>query len=145
MENKMESNKSIAPGGSTKQMMKSVAWLAVTSALYVASLLGLKHHPLWSPGARVAVTLVPLLPGMFYLLSLLRSFQAMDELQRRIQVEAWIFAMAGTIVVNTVLNVLNANSVGFANYPHGLEIGGVYMSMFLFWSVGVTTSTLRYR
>jgi hypothetical protein len=91
------------------------------------------------------VTLAPLLTGVFYLLSLLQSFRAMDELQRRIQLEAWIFALAGTVVVNTILNVLNANGVGFAGYPHGLEIGGVYMSMFVLWSVGVTVSTLRYK
>ena len=69
----------------------------------------------------------------------------MDELQRRIQLEAWIIAMAGTIIVNTILNVLNANGVGLVSYPHGLEIGGVYMSMFLFWSVGVAISSFRYR
>jgi hypothetical protein len=127
-----------------KQVMKSLAWLAAACAVYVGTVYCLKHNPQWSPGLRVAVTLAPLLPGIFYLLSLLQSFRAMDELQRRIQLEAWIFAMAGTVVVNTVLNVLNANGVGFHGYPHGLEIGGVYLSMFLFWSVGVMISTLRY-
>ena len=128
-----------------KQMMKSLVWLAATSALYVATVYVLKHNPQWSPGWRVAVTLAPLLTGVFYLLSLLHTFRAMDELQRRIQLEAWIFALTGTVVVNTILNVLNANGVGFADYPHGLEIGGVYLSMFLLWSVGVTVSTLRYK
>jgi hypothetical protein len=105
----------------------------------------LKRHPEWSPGWRVVATLTPLLPGVFYLLSLLQSFRAMDELQRRIQVEAWIFALAVTVVVSTALNVLNANGIGFADYPHGLEIGGIYLTMFLSWSVGTTFSTLRYR
>jgi hypothetical protein len=90
-------------------------------------------------------TLTPLLPGVFYLLSLLRSFRAMDELERRIQLEAWVFALAGTVVVNAVLNVLNANGMGPAAYPHGLQIGGVYMTMYLFWSLGFAISRLRYR
>jgi hypothetical protein len=133
------------PRVSLKQMGKSLAWLAATSALYVMAHIGLKHNPQWSAVCRVGVTLAPLLPGVFYLLSLLQSFRAMDELQRRIQLEAWIIGMAGTVVVNTVLNVLNANGLGLGDYPHGLEIGGVYMSMFLFWSVGVAISTFRYR
>jgi len=135
-----------APGRvSLKQMMKSLVWLAVATALYLVMLRLLKRHPEWSPGWRVLATLTPLLPGVFYLLSLLRSFRAMDELQRRIQLEAWVFALAGTVVVTAVLNVLNANGIGPADYPHGLQIGGVYMSMFLFWCVGVAISSLRYR
>lgn len=144
-ENDIESIPCVSPGLSMKQMKKSLVWLAATAAVYVMTIFCLKHNAQWSPGWRVAVTLAPLLPGVFYLLSLLQSFRVMDELQRRIQLEAWVFALAGTVVVDTVLNVLNANGVGFAGYPHGLEIGGVYMSMFLFWSVGVAFSTLRYR
>ena len=147
MENKTNSDsKGCEPGrGSIQQMMKANLWLAVTSALYVVMFWLVKHHPEWSPGWRVAATLTPLLPGVFYLLSLLQSFRAMDELQRRIQLEAWVFALAGTVVVIAVLNVLNANGIGPADYPHGLQIGGIYMTMFLFWSVGVTASNLRYR
>ena len=128
-----------------KQMVKSLVWLAATSAIYVVMQWSLKRHPEWSPGCRVAATLTPLLPGVFYLLSLLGSFRAMDELQRRIQLEAWVFALAGTVVVSAVLNVLNANGIGPANYQYGLQIGGVYLSMYLFWSVGFTISKLRYR
>jgi hypothetical protein len=139
-------SKVCAPGRlSLKQMVTSVVWLAVTTAIYVVMFRLVKRHPEWRPGWRVAATLTPLLPGVFYLLSLLQSFRAMDELQRRIQLEAWIFALAGTVVVTTVMNVLNANGIGPAHYPHGLQIGGVYMAMFLFWSIGVTISTLRYR
>jgi len=126
-------------------MMKSLAWLAATTALYAVGLILLKHHPEWSPGWRVTVTLMPILPGGFYLLSLLQSFRAMDELQRRIQLESSIIALAGTVVVTAVVNVLNANGVGPAQYPHGFQIGAVYLTTFLFWSVGVVISNLRYR
>jgi len=125
--------------------MKSVAWLAVTTALYLVGLKLLKSHPEWSPGWRVTLTLMPILPGAFYLFSLLQSFRAMDELQRRIQLESWIIALAGTVLVIAVVNVLNANGVGPSQYPHGFQIGAVYMTMFLFWSVGVAISNLRYR
>ena len=135
-----------APGKvSLRQMVKSLVWLAATCALYMVMFWLVKRNPEWSPGWRVLATLTPLLPGVFYLLSLLRSFRAMDELERRIQLEAWVFALAGTVVVNAVLNVLNANGMGPAAYPHGLQIGGVYMTMYLFWSLGFAISRLRYR
>src|SRR2546430_3590359 len=138
MDKQPHSNSDVCTPGrvSLKQMVKSLAWLAVTTALYVVMLRLLKRHPEWSPGWRVAATLTPLLPGVFYLLTLLQSFRAMDELQRRIQLEAWVFALASTVVVTVILNVLNANGVGPANYPHGLLIGGVYLTMVVFWSIG---------
>jgi len=130
---------------SLRQVANSLIWLAATTAVYVAAAKLLRGHPDWSPGWRVAATLMPVVPGIFYLLSLLRSFRAMDELQKRIQLEAWVFALAGTVVVTTVLNVLNANGMALANYPHGFQVGGVYMTMYLFWSVGFAVSRLRYR
>lgn len=147
MDKKIHSDSDVCAPGRVplKQVMKSLVWLAVTTALYGVMVWFLKRHPEWSPGWRVVATLTPLLPGVFYLLSLLQSFRAMDELQRRIQLEAWVLALAGTVVVTAVLNVLNANGIGPAAYPHGLQIGGVYMSMFLFWSIGVTISNQRYR
>jgi len=147
MDNPTHSTSEMCASGkiSLKQIINSLVWLAVTCAVYVVMLWLVKRHPEWSPGWRVMATLAPLLPGVIYLLSLLRSFRAMDELQRRIQLEAWIFALAGTVVVTAVLNVLNANGMGLAAYPHGLEIGGVYMTMYVFWSFGFTISRLRYR
>ena len=130
---------------SLKHVVKSLCWLAVTTSIYVVGIWLLKRHPEWSPGWRVAVTLAPVLPGVFYLLSLLQSFRAMDELQRRIQLESWVFALAGTVVVTAGVNVFNANGMGLAQYPHGFQIGGIYITMFLFWCVGVTISNLRYR
>lgn len=147
MENKTQSDSVICPPGhvSLKQTMKSLIWLAATCALYVGMSWLVRQHPDWSPEWRVAAALTPLLPGVFYLLSLLRSFREMDELQRRIQLEAWIFALAATVVVDAVLNVLNANGIGPQAYRHGLQIGGVYIMMYLFWCVGITFSRLRYR
>ena len=128
-----------------QRVMKSLAWLALTVGVYLVALFCLKRNPDWSPGWRVTVTLAPLLPGVFYLLSILKSYRTMDELQQRIQVEAWALALAATVLVSTGLNVLNANGIGFADYSHGLEIGGVYMTMFLAWSVGASISNFRYR
>ena len=120
-------------------------WLAAATFIYLISLWLLKHHSDWSPAARIAVTLAPLLPGIFYLRALLKSFWQMDELQRRIQIEALGFALAGTVIVLTTVNVFAAEGVKLVNYPSGLGIGGVYMTAFILWSIGVSISTFRYR
>ena len=119
--------------------------LAAATFIYLVSLWLLKHHLDWSPGARIAVTLAPLLPGIFYLRALLNSFGQMDELQRRIQMEALGFALAGTVIVLTTANVFTAEGVRLVDYPSGLGIGGVYMTTFILWSIGVSVSTFRYR
>lgn len=120
-------------------------WLAAATLVYLISLWLLKHHAEWSPGARIAITLAPLLPGILYLRTLLRSFWQMDELQRRIQIEALGLALVGTLVVMTALNIFKAEGIQLVSYPQGLGIGGVYMTMFVLWSIGVSVSTFRYR
>ena len=122
-----------------------ILWLAAATLTYLISLWLLKHHGNWSPGARVAITLAPLLPGILYLRTLLKSFWQMDELQRRIQIEALGFALVGTLVVMTAMNIFTAEGIWLVNYPQGLGIGGVYMTMFVLWSVDVSISTFRYR
>ena len=122
-----------------------ILWLAAATLTYLISLWLLKHHSDWSPAVRVVITLVPLLPGILYLRTLLKSFWQMDELQRRIQIEAFGFALVGTVVVMTAVNIFKAEGIALLNYPQGLGIGGVYMTMFILWSVGVSISTFRYR
>jgi hypothetical protein len=128
-----------------KRVVAGLLWLAATTLIYLVCLWLLKHHPHWSPTARIGITLVPLLPGIFYLRALLKSFWEMDELQRRIQIEALGFALAGTVIVLTTVNVCKAEGIALLNYPQGLGIGGVYMTMFILWSVGVSIATFRYR
>ena len=125
--------------------MKVNGWLFVTTVTYLVTLFLLQDHSEWNPMFRVGVTLLPLLPGVIYLRLLWGAAQKLDELERRIQLEAWAFALAGTVLVGTTMNILNANGIGFKNYPHGLEMGGAYLSVFLFWCIGVAQATARYR
>jgi hypothetical protein len=121
------------------------AWLFFATATYLVTLFLVKDHPDWHPGLRVGVTLLPLLPGVVYLHKSWGTFKTLDELQRRIQLEAWSIAMAGTVIVSTTMNVLNANGIGFENYPHGLEIGGAYVTMFMLWGIGSGIANARFR
>jgi uncharacterized membrane protein YhdT len=128
-----------------KRAVKNNGWLFITTVTYLITLYLVRENQAWDPKMRVAVTLLPLLPGLVYLRVLWGTFKSLDELQRRIQLEAWAVALGGTVIVSTAMNVLNANGIGFENYPHGLELGGAYMAVFLFWCVGVAEATTRYR
>ena len=125
--------------------LTGLVWLAATTLVYLISLWLLKHHADWSPAVRVAITMAPLLPGVLYLRTLLKSFWQMDELQQRIQIEALGFALVGTLVLMTAVNIFKAEGIQLMSYPQGLGIGGVYTAMLLLWSIGVSISTFRYR
>ena len=128
-----------------KRSTKVKVWLFLATATYLVTLYTLRDHPEWDPQFRVGLTLLPLLPGLVYLRRLWGTFKEMDELQRRIQLEAWAFALGGTVLVSTTMNILNANGIGFKDYPHGLEMGGAYISVFFFWCLGVAQATACYR
>ena len=109
---------------SPRKDMRLNGWLAVATAAYVAELLLLKKNPDWSPALRSLLALAPLLPGFLYVRTWLRFIRGLDELQRRIQLEAFLFAALGTLLVETVVNTLNANGATVGFLSHGLGLGG---------------------
>jgi hypothetical protein len=121
------------------------AWLAVTTATYLATLFLVRYHPEWSPEWKITLALTPILPGLLYLRNGLQLLRGLDELQRRIQFEGWMFAALGTVIFSAVVNVFNAHGLGGNWLPHGLGVGGTYLAMFILWCVGVTIANCRYR
>jgi hypothetical protein len=130
---------------SFRKEFKFNAWLAVATVTYLITLYLVRTNPGWVPALKVVVTLLPILPGLLYLRSGLKLLRSMDELERRIQFEAWLFAAIGTVVVSAIINVLNANGVIWEKFPHGLEIGGTYLAMFFLWCLGIASATRRYQ
>ncbi|HEY1792043.1 MAG TPA: hypothetical protein VGG34_03935 [Opitutaceae bacterium] len=135
----------IADKQALRRSIELNAWLAVSAVTYAVALLLIRRHPALSPGWRAGLALTPILPGLFYLRNGMQLLREMDGLQRRIQVEAWLFAALGTVVISTVINVFNAQGIEARGLAHGLEVGGTYMTMFILWSVGVVIANLRYR
>lgn len=131
-----------------RELLRSLelnAWLAVCSAVYVLTLYLVRHHPDWSPGWKSTVSLMPIMPGLLYLRKGMKFLQKMDELQRRIQLEAWLFAAIGTVILGTIINVFNAHGF-YGRWPaQGLLVGGAYMTMFILWCIGVAIANFRYR
>ncbi len=121
------------------------AWLAVSTAVYLVTLFLVRHNPDWSPGWKITLALTPILPGLLYLRNGLQLLRGLDELQRRIQLEAWLFAALGTVIVSTIITVCNAHGFAVRWATHGLEVGGTYLTMFILWCVGVTIANCRYK
>jgi hypothetical protein len=130
---------------SFKKDLRLNAWMIVAAAVYVAILELLKRHPEWSPITRGLLALTPIIPGVLYVRTCLRFIRGMDELQRRIQTEAWLFAALGSLIIGTIINTLNANGVTFGRLTHGLSLGGAFALTFALWLVGTAIANRRYK
>lgn len=130
---------------SLKVDLRLNAWLGVAALVYLAGLTVNHQHPAWSPWLRGGLALTPLLPGLAYLRSWVRFIRGLDELQRRIQLEAFLFAALTTVFLGVVLDVLAAEGLVLAGLPSGLGFGGMLLAMFCFWLVGWAIAKCRYQ
>jgi hypothetical protein len=72
---------------------------------YLAARFGIEALPAGSP-LRVAAALLPVLPFAWFLTVMVRGVRALDELQRRIHLEALAFAFTVFLLVMMTLGLL---------------------------------------
>ena len=130
--------------GSLKKELLLNAWLLAVCLAYCVGLYLVKQHPGWSPGARVAVSLTPVIPGIFYIRAWLKLLRSLDELQRRNQLEGLLFAALGTVVVCVAINVLNTQGLSVGQPRDGLGMGGAFLTLLCLSLVGTSLLNLRY-
>lgn len=143
--NLMESVQPCSGQYSVKTDLRLNTWLAVAGVVWIADLALLKKHPEWSPLLKGVLALAPLLPGLLYVRSCMRFIRGLDELQRRVQSEAVVFAAMGTVLVGMAVNTLNAHEVSLGFLKHGLGIGETFILMFVLWLVGSAVANCRYK
>jgi len=143
--NTMESVEPCSKEYSFKTDLKLNAWMAVAALVALVSHYLLLRHPEWDSPARAALALSPLVPGLLYVRSCMGFVRGLDELQRRVQFEALLFAAFGTLLVGTAINVLNANGVVLPGLRHGLELLEAFTLMFVLWLVGSALANRRYK
>ena len=77
----------------------------------------------WPVGIRLIIESVPLLAGLLWARSVARFIRGMDELHRRITIEAWLFSALATIGFLSIWPLLDAagisGSVSWATHFHG--------------------------
>ena len=92
---------------------------------------------------RAALELLPLVPCLLFVRSHVLFMRGLDELQRRMQLEVWLFASLGTLFVETTISVLVSNGV-LAGTEHQI-IGRVMALIVLLWFLGTFIANRRYR
>jgi len=130
---------------SIRKDIKRNIWLAVAAAIYLINLMLAKRHPEWSVAIRATFALAPLIPGLLYIRSCTRFVSGLDELQRRIQLEAWLFAVMGTALIGIAVSTLNASGVHMGELEHGLGMGRAFIVTFVLWLVGSAIANCRYK
>ena len=122
-------------------------WMVVAGALFIFGNELVRTHPEWNVGLRLGITLSPMVAVVLLVRSYLRFIRGMDEMQRRLQLEAWLIAALGTIFVGTGINMLNASGIELSTFlfPHGLELPGTMVTMLVVWVASSTLINRRYQ
>ena len=123
----------------SKQYVKElVTTLVVYGATLVGSIALLTHVDVARPW-RDLVALSPMLPAAATAWIVLRELRRMDELQRRIQLEALGFSFAGTAILTFSYGFLEG-----LGYPR-LSMFTVWPILAVLWGVGLALARRRYR
>jgi len=126
--------------------MKLNAWALVAVAAAWLARWWLQHHREWGVLLQSAVALTPLVPSLLYVRSIARWIGGMDELQRRIQLEACLFATTGTVFLATALSLLGSvGSLQSVRLQHGLGWEGTFAAIILLYILGNMVVGRRYR
>ena len=126
--------------------MKLNAWALVAVAMAGAARWLLHHHRDWGVLFQAVVAVTPLVPSLLYVQNIARWIAGMDELQRRIQLEACLFATTGTVFVATALSLLDGAGVTQTIIlPQGLGWAGTFAAILLFYILGSMIFNRRYR
>lgn len=123
------------------QAVRLNSWAVIAVAVACVSRMVLN-----SPGSvgwmRSVVALLPLVPGVLYARALWRWMSGLDEMQRRLQIEAVCFAALGMLFVSLALDLLRASG-GIHHLNLGWE--GYFAFTFFLWMFGLMLANRRYR
>jgi hypothetical protein len=115
-----------------------VATLLLYGALLTGSITLLTHVAVPSPW-RDAIALSPMVAGALLAWVVLRQLRRMDELQRRIQLESFGFAFAGTALATFSYGFLEG-----LGWPR-LSMFVVWPLMAVLWTTGLALARRRYQ
>jgi hypothetical protein len=120
-------------------MGRFLASLIAYVILLIASLVALNQ---WGDGlpdvGRIAIALLPVVPVLFGMWALMRWIGSLDEMQRRIQLEAFAFSLGMTGIVTFTLGF-----VSNAGVPSP-DMIWVLPMMVVFWGFGQAIASRRY-
>lgn len=118
--------------------------LALALTIVMVCLITLVFPDLWLDETHTVLATLPLLPAVLFIgYTLARAIslalREMDELQQRIQLEAYSFSLAGTVIL--------ALGLGLVQFFSRLYINLAFVSFMVavFWSIGFLFAKRKYR
>src|SRR4030081_116138 len=118
------------------QIEIGLALLAYMSIL-VGSVTVLRANP--DSSWRYVVAVVPVAPAAIVLFLFVRRLARLDELQKRIQTEAFGFSLGSTALITFAYGFLEGAGMPHLNWTYILPLMGAL------WAVGLAISSFRYR
>src|SRR5215471_13281230 len=119
----------------TIEFLTAIAAYVIVLPICILLIIASPHTAWW----RIPLALVPVIPILFAMRAFMRFFSNMDELQRRIQLEAFAFSFGATGIVTFSYGCLVY--VGFPN----LSWVYIFPLMIALWGIGAAVATRRYQ
>ena len=94
-----------------------------------------------SPAMRLTYAALPVIPSILYLLAVVKAVRALDELHRRIQLEAVAFAFVATLVLSLSYGMLQKSGF-FRGWAWNWE--GIWGLMIVTWVAGQVIANRQY-
>ncbi len=113
--------------------------LLAYAAVLTGSIIWLEGHPSLASPWREMIALSAMLPGALMVWAILRQLRRLDELQQRVQFEAFALAFAGTAFITFSYGFLEG-----LGYPR-LSMFVVWPLMAALWMLGLLLAARRYR
>lgn len=120
---------------------KPLLAVAVFLVLYFLARLVLKQPDLAQP-LRVTVALLPIPVFALFLLSFIRGLKALDELERRIQLEALVIAFPLAILLIMMLGLLE---LAVPLSPENWSYRHIWPFLTMFYFIGLAIARKRYQ
>lgn len=123
-----------------------VQWLlglSVVSATLVLGVTALNRAGLVGGGFKIPIALVPLVPLFWFFKVLVRWVDSMDELQRRIHLEAMALQFAATALLVMGYGLL-AKFGALPDLSFSTAYPWLWMAMFVFWVAGIAVVGRKY-
>ena len=121
----------------TRLLIRGMLWASV----YLLSR-GLLELGIASPAARVAIAFLPTPFFVYYLWTWMKGVSEMDELQRRIELEALGFAFPASLVFLATLGLLD---VAITLNPDDFSLRHTWLMMPMLYYVGLWRAQRRYQ
>ena len=123
-----------------RRPLRSLYFMGVLTLLAVIGVSWTLDHAYLNPSARLALALVPVALWAGAIALLVRAMRSLDELQRRIQLEALAIAFPAAMLLGMGVEYLQK-----AGFARDVTVGELWPVMFLLYLPALLFAYRRYR